>query len=264
MNPEFKSKLQIIVQEHSEELIQEWIEYVDAEYKDDEHRHYDDFLGFFEECIESDLNPHSDEALALKHFLKKLQEIVGEEFFFNFHGSIYTCYLKFPLLHMIEQKELLSYENIKTLTHFFESLTSNLILEILRDNKKTQESSFQELEEREAPISEIWDGVLLLSIVGTLDSNRILQIIDKVLLKLQEKEYSSVIVDISSIFDMNSEVANQIIKLNNSVHYMGVTPYISGITANIAKSLTHLNISLGDVRTYATTKKAMQAILQEK
>ncbi len=264
MNKEFKKELIDIAQNSSEELIHSWLEYFDDEQKDDEHRRYDDFLGFFEECIESGLNPLSDEAVALKHFLKKIVEIIGEDDFFHFNNSVYTCFLKFPIFKALEERGLFTYENIQPITAFFESLTSNLVVELLEQNKSHQEASTQELAEREAPISEIWDGVLMVSIVGTLDSHRILQIIDKVLKYLEKKEYTNVIVDISAIYDMNSEVANQIIKLNNTIHYMGVIPYITGITPNIAKSLSHLNINLGDVRTYATTKRVMHLILGNK
>ncbi|MCX6051790.1 MAG: STAS domain-containing protein [Campylobacterales bacterium] len=261
MNEKFKTALLDIVQNSSQELTQHWLEYFEDEFKDDEYRRYDDFLGFFEECIESNLDPLSDEAGALKHFLKKVVDIIGEDYFFHFHNSVYTCFLKFPLLKVIEQKGMFTYENVKPITAFFESLTSTLVVELLQQHKSVTLSSTQELAEREAPISEIWDGVLMVSIVGTLDSFRILQIIDKVLTHLEKKEYAHAIVDISAIYDMNSEVANQIIKLNNTIHFMGVTPYITGITPNIAKSLTHLNINLGEVKTYVTTKKAMKIIL---
>ena len=60
---------------------------------------------------------------------------------------------------------------------------------------------------------------------------------------------------------MNSEVARQIIKLNNAIHYMGSTAYLTGITPAIAKSLTHLDINLGDIKTFSTTQKAMEAII---
>ena len=264
MNENFKIALTKIVQNNSEELIQEWLTYFDDEQKDNEYRHYDDFLGFFEECIESDLDPSSDDAEALKHFLVKISDILGEDDFFHFKNSVYTCFLKFPLFKLMEDNALFTFENVSPITKFFEALTSQLIVSILDNNKVHQTTTTQELAEREAPISEIWEGILMVSIVGTLDSHRILQIIDKVLQEIEKKEYTSVIVDISAIFDMNSEVANQIIKLNNTIHYMGVKPYISGITSNIAKSLTHLNINLGDVNTYSTTKKVMKMILESK
>lgn len=261
MNETFKTSLLDIVQNSSHELTHHWLEYFGDDKKDDEHRRYDDFLGFFEECIEADLNPLSDEANAMKQFLKKIAQIVGEDYFFHFHNSVYTCFLKFPLFIEMEKREIFVYENVKPVTAFFEALTSAIIVDILDGHRSIRDSSTQELAEREAPISEIWDGVLMVSIVGTLDSFRILQIIDKVLQALEKREYTHAIVDISAIYDMNSEVANQIIKLNNTIHYMGITPYITGITSNIAKSLTHLNINLGEVKTFVTTKKAMKKII---
>jgi len=264
MTDNFKSSLLNILQNNSEQLISEWLHYFEDNQKDDEYRHYDDFLGFFEECVESGLDASSDEAEALKHFLVKINDIIGEDTFFHFNNSVYTCFLKFPILKLLEENKLFNLENVAPITKFFESLTSQLIVTMLQANKHHQITTTQELSEREAPISEIWEGVLMVSIVGTLDSHRILQIIDKVMHEIEKKEYSNVVVDISAIFDMNSEVANQIIKLNNTIHYMGVKPYITGVTGNIAKSLTHLNISLGDVHTYATTKKVMKKILKKR
>jgi anti-anti-sigma regulatory factor len=263
MNETFKKELLDIIRNNSDELIQEWINYFDEEKRDDEYRHYDDFLGFFEECVEAGLNPQSDEAQALKHFLTKLKDIIGEDNFFHFHGSVYTCFLKFPILKLMDSRGLFTYENVKSITYFFESLTSALIVDLLKENKEFEEASIKELAEREAPISEIWDGVLMVSIVGTLDSKRVLQIIDKILYQLEHKNFTYVIVDISAIFDVNSEVSRQLIKLNNAIHFMGAKAYLTGITANIAKSLTHLDINLGDIKTYSTTKKALKDILEK-
>jgi rsbT co-antagonist protein RsbR len=264
MTEQLKEELLKIVKNNSEELIHEWISYFSDEYKDDEYRHYDDFLGFFEECVEADLNPESDETLALKHFLIKIKEMIGETTFFNFQNSIYILVLRLPILKLMEKKGIFEFDNIRVIDRFFESITSSLIIDLIENNKNIQETSIKELEEREAPISEIWDGILMVSIVGTLDSQRVLQIIDKVLAYLEKSNFSDVIIDISAIFDVNSEVTNQLMKLNNSVHFMGANVYITGITANIAKSLTHLDISLGDIKTYSSTKKALRKILENK
>ena len=258
---EFKEILKDMIANESEELIQEWINLFDDEEKDDEYRYYDDFLGFFEECVDTNLNPHSDESQALVHFIKKLIEIKGEDNFFNFKDSVYTCYLKFPIFKQLEKKGYFKLEIAGKITAFFESLTSKIIVELLKQNKEVQESSMEELEEREAPISEIWNGVIMVSIVGTLDSNRVLKIIDKVLVRLEKSDIDNVILDIGAIYDVNSEVSRQIMKLNNAVHFMGAKVYLTGITPSIAKSLTHLDINLGDVKTFSTTKKAMEHIL---
>ena len=262
MTQEFKEKLLGIVRNDTEEMIAEWLQFFeDDEQKDDEHRHYDDFLGFFEECVEADLDIKSDATGAMEHFLLKLQEIIGEDAFFNFHNSVYTCFLKFPLFKLLEQKGLFVATNIIQITRFFEAMTSHIMLHFVSKNRLFQESSTKELAEREAPMSEIWEGVLMVSIVGTLDSQRILEIIDKVLNHLEQHGTRHVVVDISEIFDINSEVTSQLMKLNNAIHFMGAKAYITGVTANIAKSLTHLGISFGDIKTYVATKQAIQEIV---
>ena len=261
MCEDFYKDLRKLVVDQSEELIGYWLEYFDDEHKDEAYRYYDDFLGFFEECLASNLDPHSDETEAMFLFLTKLKESIGVERFFHFHDSVYSCYLKFPLFKAMDKASLFNLQNASALTAFFENMTSSLMLEEHKKSSKFKEQSSQELEQREAPLSELWDGVFMVSIVGTLDSDRVLKIIDKVLDFLEKKESKYVIIDISAIFDINSEVTNQIMKLNSAVHFMGAVPMLTGITKNIAKSLTHLNISLGDIRTYPTTKVALKTIL---
>ncbi len=256
--------LKEIVVNESDDLIRYWLEKFPEEEKAEEARYYEDFLSFFEECVDKDLDLNSVEADALKAFLEKIIEILGEDKFFNFKNAVYTCYLKFPIMRKLEEKNALDLETVKKITIFFESITSSIIVGLLKKTEEVTMSAINELEEREAPIAEIWKGVVMLSIVGSLDSNRVIKIIDKILLKLEDRTIEHVIVDIGSIYDMNSEVARQIIKLNNAIHFMGTNAYLTGITPAIAKSLTHLDIKLGDIRTFSTTQKAMEYILNGK
>jgi len=256
--------LKDILKNESSDLIKYWVVNFPEEERAEEARYYEDFLSFFEECVDKGLEINSIEADALREFLEKIIEILGEERFFNFKNSVYTCYLKFPIMKKLEEKNYLDFEIIKKMSIFFESITSSIIVDLIRRNQAITMSAISELEEREAPISEIWDGVVMLSIVGSLDSNRVIKIIDKILEKLEDKTIEHVIVDIRAIYDMNSEVARQVIKLNNAIHFMGVNAYLTGITPAIAKSLTHLDIKLGDIKTFSTIQKAMECIINEK
>lgn len=260
MPPELRNQLLTIIRSNTSEMIIEWSKFFEPEEKELQSRHYDDFLGFFEECILEGLDLHSDSAQTMALFLNRLCETIGEEYFFNFHNSVYSCYLKFPIFNILDRNDAFHYPLALAITSFFESMTSRIMMSNLHKKREMVLSTTRELEEREAPLSEISDGVLMVTIVGTLDSNRVLMIIDKVLKRLEEDEISHVILEINAIFDMNSEIANQIIKLSNAIHFMGSMAYISGVNANIAKSLTHLGISLGDVKTFSTTKAAMKHI----
>lgn len=243
-------------------LIQSWIESFSPEERESEMRYYADFLSFFEECLQSDLDPMSDEAVALTNFLKKVAEIRGEERFYSFRNSVYTCYLKFPLFKALDNKGMFHYEVAAKMTAFFESLTSRLIFNVLQENSRIQQASAAELSEREAPISEIWKGILLVSIVGTLDSNRVIQVIDKILGTLERLESEHVIIDINAIFDVNTEVANQLRKLYSAIAMMGSQAYLTGISKNIAKAMTHLDLSIGEVKTFRSTRQAVEFILK--
>lgn len=257
--------LEKIVKDDVNELIDRWIRYFDsAEDKEEQARYYDDFLGFFEECISDNLDPSSESAGAMKLFLLKLMELMGDDYFFNFNNSVYTCFLKFPIFQLLEDRGAFHFPLVAKMTSFFESMTSRIIVEVLTQRRLEQESAHEELQEREAPISEISDGILMVVIVGTLDSNRIMIIIDKILNRMEQSEISHVIVDITAIDDMNSEIANQLIKLSNAIHFMGADALISGINANIAKRLTHLAIDLGTVKTFRAAKDAMAYIVELK
>jgi len=264
MTNENLKKVRTLIQNNSTELIEEWKKFFDESQQEIQARYYDDFLGFFEECLDEDLDIKSDSVASMTMFLGKLYEILGEEYFFNFNNSVYTCYMKFPIFAILDKKGEFHYPVAKLLTAFFESMTSRMIIMIIKKNQELVRSTSFELEEREAPISEIYDGVLMITLVGTLDSNRMLKIIDKVLHKLEIADISDVIIEINSIYDINSEIAQQIMKLNSAIHFMGTNSYISGVNANIAKSLTHLGISLGDIRTFRSTKEAMLTIQRER
>jgi anti-anti-sigma regulatory factor len=257
------SPLVNIVKIKREQLTHEWALYFPLEERESELRYYADFLSFFEECMQGDLNPLSDEALALSNFLRKIAEIKGAEKFYNFRNSVYTCYLKFPLFKALDEDNAFHYEIASKMTAFFEALTSRLIFDVLQENNKIQQASSFELAEREAPISEIWQGILLVSIVGTLDSNRVIQIIDKILDTLEHLGSEHVIIDINAIFDINTEVANQIRKLYNAIAMMGSKAYLTGINKNIAKAMTHLDISIGEIQTFRTTRQAVELILEK-
>ncbi|MGD9969912.1 MAG: STAS domain-containing protein [Sulfuricurvum sp.] len=250
-----------IVRNERNILTREWTEYFSENEHESELRYYADFLSFFEECLQADLDPVSDETLALTNFLKKVAEIRGQEKFYNFRNSVYTCFLKFPLFKLLDERELFHYALASRMTAFFEALTSRLIFDQIQENNRVQQASAAELSEREAPISEIWKGIILVSIVGTLDSNRVVQIIDKILEAIERLESEHVVIDINAIYDINTEVANQIRKLYTAISMMGSHAYLTGISKNIAKAMAHLDISIGEMQTFRSTRQAVEAIL---
>jgi len=188
MDQKFKKELFRILRENNNDLIEHWLKLFEKEDYDQQHRYYDDFLGFFEECLEQDLFIDTDEYHATVQFLTKLVDVIGEENFFNFRHCHYLAYMPLPIFKELEKAGFYNTENSKKILIFFESITAKIMINILADKKEYEEASMAELQEREAPLSEIWNGILMVSIVGTLDSNRILKIIDKIKSYSKNKE----------------------------------------------------------------------------
>ncbi len=246
-----------IILNNEKELIKIWNDLVgNKEYE----RFFDDFLGFFEECIKDDLNLKSDAVDALIIFFNRVKELIGDKKFFNLNDKIFIDVIKETFFIFLEQKEEFNYNNVKKLEDFFEAVEARFIKEYLDKANKLQEIMSNELIKREAPVSEILDGVLLIVLVGMLDSNRVMRIIDLILNKIEKTEAEYVIVDISNIEEINSEVANQIMKLTHAVKLMGTQALISGINSKIAKKFTHLQIDLGDLKTFRDIKYILNNI----
>ncbi|GEM_PF-3251851 len=260
IDPEFKTFLHYSITQNSQGLIQYWLNFFEESEQEVQHRYYADFLSFFAECVAENLEFNNDSYYALFSFMTRLSELIGEELFYDFRNSVFTCYLKFPILNAMEEKGVFTFRNVATLTAFFESLTSRLMLEYMEQRRKIEETTARELKEREAPMNVVGTRTLMVSIVGTLDSHRVMAIIDRVLTKIEEGYVRHVIIDINAILDMNTEVANQLVKLNKAIRFMGAYSYLAGITKNVAKSLMHLDINLGDIRTYNSTKDALRDI----
>jgi len=250
------------ITKESDILIKKWVDLVGE--SEDSERFYDDFLGFFEECLNDKLDTSKESADALVIFFNKVRDIIGDNRFFNTNGKIFTEVLKEPILERLKEKGVCEYSYIETINNFFNTVTAKMIKDYIEKRDKLQETMTDELINREAPVSEIEDGVLLIVLVGILDSNRVMRIIDIILTKMEQVDSDYVIIDISNIADINTEIANQIMKLSNSIHYMGGQAYISGINSNIAKRLTHLAISLGDLKTFRDVKYTLKEIRQAK
>jgi len=107
------------------------------------------------------------------------------------------------------------------------------------------------------PVTSIWDGVLLLPIIGTIDSARAQEIMDVMLQKIQTTESKVILLDILGVATVDSAVAQHIIKITKATKLMGCRCVVTGISSQIAQSLVHLGLDLGDVVTSSTLKNGL-------
>jgi rsbT co-antagonist protein RsbR len=122
-----------------------------------------------------------------------------------------------------------------------------------------------EMDEISTPVIKIWDGILALPIIGTLDSSRTQIVMENLLQQLVETGSSIAILDISGVPTVDSLVAQHLLKTVSATRLMGAECIISGIRPEIAQTVVHLGIDLSSIITKATLASALKtafAILQ--
>ncbi len=112
------------------------------------------------------------------------------------------------------------------------------------------------------PVTEIWDGVLFLPIVGLIDSHRAREIMNGTLAKIAESQAQIFILDISGVGVVDTAVANNLIRITKATKLMGCTSIISGVSPAIAQTIVDLGIDVGGVRTTATMRDALALSFQ--
>lgn len=115
--------------------------------------------------------------------------------------------------------------------------------------------------EMSTPVTSIWEGILLLPLVGIVDSQRTQDIMDKSLSRISETRARVFVMDISGVVTVDTAVANNFIRITQATRLMGCDCIISGISPNVARTLVELGASVGEVRTTATLRDALQLAL---
>ena len=113
------------------------------------------------------------------------------------------------------------------------------------------------LMEMSTPVTSIWDGILLLPIVGIIDSSRGQDIMNAMLAKISKTRARVAILDISGVAVVDTAVANHLIKITKATRLMGCETTISGISPAIAQTIVELGIDVGDIQTTATLRDAL-------
>jgi len=137
-----------------------------------------------------------------------------------------------------------------------------VIDEIARINREKISASTKALLEMSTPVTPIWEGILLLPLVGILDSVRTQDIMDKTLGKIAETRARVFVMDISGVSAMDTAVANQLMKITKATQLMGCETIVSGLSPAIARTLVELGVSVGEVRTTATLRDSFELALK--
>ncbi|MBE7169071.1 MAG: STAS domain-containing protein [Williamsia sp.] len=115
-----------------------------------------------------------------------------------------------------------------------------------------------EISEISTPVIRVWEGILALPIIGTLDSARTQVVMENLLQQIVESGSTIAILDISGVPAVDSLVAQHLIKTVAATRLMGAECIISGIRPEIAQTVVHLGIDLSNIVTKATLASALK------
>ena len=108
-----------------------------------------------------------------------------------------------------------------------------------------------ELEELSTPVLQLREGLLILPLVGVLDSRRAQQLTEQLLEAIRTRRGRVVVLDVTGVAAVDSRVANHLIQTVDAARLMGTTAIITGVSPDVAQTLVGLGINLGNVTTLA-------------
>ncbi|MEP4485814.1 MAG: protoglobin domain-containing protein [Halioglobus sp.] len=146
------------------------------------------------------------------------------------------------------------------LTHLDTAIVVDTYNQMVEDTLTAQAKSLMEMS---TPVTHIWDGILLLPIVGIIDSKRARDVMNATLEKIAESQARIFILDISGVGVVDTAVANHLIKISRATRLMGCECVISGVSPSIAQTIVDLGIDVGDVKTTSTMKAALATAFKQ-
>ena len=116
--------------------------------------------------------------------------------------------------------------------------------------------------ELSTPVVKLWEGILALPMIGTLDSARTQIVMETLLQKIVETGSSIAIIDITGVPTVDTLTAQHLLKTVTAARLMGAECIISGIRPQIAQTIVHLGVDLGGITTKATLADAFAIALE--
>lgn len=116
--------------------------------------------------------------------------------------------------------------------------------------------------ELSTPVIEIWKGIMVLPLIGTIDSARTRQIMENLLTRIVETQAEVVILDLTGVSVVDTAVANHLMKTVQAAELLGTRCILAGISPAIAQTLVHLGVDLGHITTCSTLRSGLQQALR--
>jgi PAS domain S-box-containing protein len=134
----------------------------------------------------------------------------------------------------------------------------------LTERKQAEEQIQQqsrEIMELSTPVMQVWQGVVVAPLIGSLDSNRTQQFMERLLNRIVETNSPVALVDITGVPTIDTQTAQHLIETISAVRLLGAQVVLTGVRPAIAQTLVHLGIDLSNIMTRASLSAGLQVAL---
>lgn len=203
-----------------------------------------------------------DEYLASREYLGAHHAKIGLSLTSYFAGMSKSLNFFQTVLEAENQKDLAIYQQQQVSLAKLVHLETAVVVEAYTNMTQQKiEQQSRTLIEMSTPVTSIWKGVLMLPIVGILDSKRAQDLMHTVLAKISDTRAKVIILDISGVAVVDTAVANHIIKITKASKLMGCDCIVSGLSPAIAQTIVELGIDIDSLETTSTLSNALQTSL---
>ena len=225
-----------------------------------------EFLSLIAAASTSDGSLTSEPWRPVRDFLDGISRSRAQQGFSSEQTASFIFSLKKPLFEWLQKELGKNARELADETLNASDLLDQLGLHTVQIFQKAREDIIsrqqEELLELSTPVVKLWDGILALPMIGTLDSARTQVVMESLLQRIVETGSEIAIIDITGVPTVDTVTAQHLLKTVTAIRMMGADCIISGIRPQIAQTIVHLGIDLQGVTTKATLADALALALK--
>ena len=201
-----------------------------------------------------------------RQFLEQLSRDRVLKGFSSSETASFLFSLKRPLFELVQQNFADDPKAVGDQLWAISELIDGLGLHSVKVYQKTREDVIQrqqeEMLELSTPVVKLWEGVLALPMIGTLDSQRTQVVMESLLQRIVDTGSEIAIIDITGVPTVDTLVAQHLLKTVTAIRLMGADAIISGVRPQIAQTIVHLGLDLQGIVTKANLADALALALK--
>ncbi|MEV6350618.1 STAS domain-containing protein [Actinoplanes sp. NPDC051851] len=268
LSPDESGRFASLLDEHSEGLVARWAAIVTTSLQGrlspaELQRQTKDLHKGFHQALSAGARDLTDEAAAeVRAQLSELSSTRARQGFSATETAISVYALKDAVLEVLgDQNDAATLRDYVAFSAFVDRAALFTFDSYVRVRETLIADQAEQLLELSTPVVKLWEGVVAVPLVGTLDSARAQVVMERLLQTLVDTGSPYAIIDITGVPAVDTQVAQHILKTVVAARLMGADCIISGIRPQIAQTIVALGIEFGDIATKASLADALRYVL---